>query len=199
MDFTQEELFLLMGLSVIIGPVLCFFGYRLFKFVLGLIGFIIGGALTIAISQYYIQNENISLILGMLGGFIGASLMVPLYFAGVFILGSLFGSLMGIVLYSLTGSSPDPVAMIIMMIIMGVVAVAFEKFMIILSTAFAGAWSMLIGITYFIAGTPNFISPEQVSDSHESYIFIFLLAWLAVGILGVLVQYRNPGINHERS
>ncbi|HKK25794.1 MAG TPA: DUF4203 domain-containing protein, partial [Gracilimonas sp.] len=113
MDQHQELRFVFIGLAILVGALQCFFGYRLFKFILGLIGFLLGSALTVAIGSTYSIEVIPVILLGLVGGFIGAALMVALYYVGVFVIGSLLGGILGIVL------SPDPVLLLILAVISG--------------------------------------------------------------------------------
>ena len=185
MDQHQELRYVFIGLAILVGALQCFFGYRLFKFILGLIGFLLGSALTVAIGSTYSIEVIPVILLGLVGGFIGAALMVALYYVGVFVIGSLLGGILGIVL------SPDPVLLLILAVISGVMALIFQKFMIIVSTGFSGAWMVVTGIAYFFADTLYLGSLEQTFRSEGSISFTILLCWLALGLAGVIVQYRS--------
>lgn len=191
MDQNQEVLYVFIGLSILVGTLQCFFGYRIFKFILGLLGFLLGFALTVTIGFNFIQEQVLVLLLGLVGGFIGAAIMVALYFVGVFLTGSLFGGVLGIVLYAVTQSNPDPVAVLLLAVIAGVIALIFQKVMIIVSTGFGGAWIVVIGIAYFVTDTVYLSNLEHIFLSGGSILYTILLCWFALGIAGVIVQYRS--------
>lgn len=146
MDLPHEALNVIIGLSIVVGAVQCFLGYRIFKIILGISGFIIGGALAGGIGYAISQTEGVALLAGIVGGAIGAGLMVALYFFGVFLMGAFLGGVLGAVLYGMAGNSPEPAVLIIMAVIAGVIAVIFQKFMIIVATGFVGAWNVVTGI-----------------------------------------------------
>ena len=73
----------------------CFFGYKIFKIVLGVLGFIFGGLAAAAMAMAATKEPGIAVLVGLVGGVIGATLMVALYFLGVFVLGALVGGLVG--------------------------------------------------------------------------------------------------------
>ena len=191
MDLNQEVLYVFLGLSILVGALQCFFGYRLFQFILGLIGFLLGSALTIAIGSTFSQEVILVLLLGLVGGVIGAALMTALYYIGVFLIGSLLGGILGIALYAVAEINPDPAALLILAVISGVIALIFQKFMIIVSTGFGGAWIVVTGIAYFIAQTVYLSNLEQTFRSGGSILYTILLCWLALGFMGVIVQYRS--------
>ena len=197
MDLPQDVLNVIMGLSILVGALQCFFGYRIFKFILGLIGFLLGGALAAAIGYGISQEEAVALLSGLVGGFIGAALMVLLYFVGVFLIGALLGGVLGAVLFAVAESTPAPAVVLILAVIAGVVALIFQKFMIIVSTGFSGAWNVVTGIAYFTTGA---IDPTNIGGlfrSRGGHLYAIVLCWLALGIVGLIVQYRTAPTKEE--
>lgn len=192
MELHQDARNVIIGLIVVVGALQCFFGYRIFKVILGLTGFLLGGILAAAIGSTFSQEVAFVLITGLTGGFIGAALMVGLYFVGIFIIGALFGGVLGTVFYAAAESNPDPAVLLILAVLTGILALIFQKFMIIVSTSYGGASAVVAGIAYFITGAINLSKPEQMSGSNGSYLYAFLLGWLALGTFGVIVQYRSP-------
>ena len=74
-------------LSIAYGVLNCFFGYKIFKIVLGIVGFITGGLAAAGVAMAATKEPGIAVLAGLVGGAIGAVLMVALYFLGVFVLG----------------------------------------------------------------------------------------------------------------
>jgi len=193
---------------VIFGVVQCFFGYRIFKFTLKFIGFLLGavlaGSLGIAISQ----EGAIGFLAAIIGGFIGAALMVALHFVGIFLIGALFGGLIGALLSALAQSNPEPAVLLMLAVIGGIIALKFHKFMIIISTAFCGSWIAVTGLSifnrwlfYFTSGQIYNIdgSLEELFRSWGSNLFAMVLSWLALGIAGVIVQYRSAPMENKEA
>ena len=199
MDLNQDVLNVLVVLGILVGALQCFYGYRIFKFILGLIGFILGSALTATIGYNFTQEEVIVLLFGLMGGFVGAALMMALYFVGVFVIGGFLGSILGVVLYAVAESNPDPAALLILAVIAGVIALVFQKFMIIVSTGFGGSWIIVTGIAYFATQAINFSNLNQIFRPDGSHLYAIILCWLALGIVGVIVQYRSPSTNEPQS
>ncbi|MDP6542918.1 MAG: TMEM198/TM7SF3 family protein [Phycisphaerae bacterium] len=181
----------IIGISILIGAIQCFFGYRIFKFILGLVGFIVGGTLAGAIGFAVYQQEAVALLAGIVGGIIGAALMVLLYFVGIFLFGACLGAALGMVLFSLTGISPEPIALLILAVITGIIALVVQKFMIIVSTGFGGAWSVVTGIAYFTTGAIDPTNPVRMFRSGGKHLYAIALCWLVLGIVGVIVQYKT--------
>jgi len=199
MDLNQDVLYVLAGLGILVGALQCFYGYRIFKFILGLIGFLLGSVLAAAIGYNFTQEVILVFLIGLVGGFIGAALMTALYFVGIFVIGSFFGGILGVVLYAVAESYPDPAALLILAVIAGVIALVFQKFMIIVSTGFGGSWMVVTGIAYFATQAINFSNLNQIFRPDGSHLYALILCWLALGIVGVIVQYRSSPTNEPQS
>jgi Domain of unknown function (DUF4203) len=171
MHLPQDVLNLIIGLGIVLGAVQCFFGYRIFKFILGLTGFIVGAALAGAVGYAISHEEAVAFLAGIVGGAIGAALFVALYFVGIFLIGAF---------------------LLILAVTAGVIAVIFQKFMIILSTGFGGAWNVVTGIAYFTTGSVDPTNIERLFRSWGSHLYALVLCWLLLGIVGVVVQYKSP-------
>ena len=73
------------------GFVSCFLGYRLFKVVLGVFGFIIGA---LAASSVFGASDTTPMVIAaVVGGIAGAALMLAAYFVGVALVGAAIGAL----------------------------------------------------------------------------------------------------------
>jgi hypothetical protein len=190
--FPQEMLNLIVGLGILIGAAQCFFGYRIFKLILCLTGFIIGGVLA-GYLGYGVSGgeEAIAFLLGIIGGFIGAALAVAFYLIGVFLIGAFLGGLLGGAVFAVSISNPEPAILLILAVISGVLTLIFQKFMIILSTSFAGAWSVVIGIVYFTARSFHPADIEHFFRSVGTQHYAILLCWITLGITGFIVQYKH--------
>lgn len=189
MQLPQDIIDIIIGLSIIIGAIQCFFGYRIFKVILGFIGFILGGTITAAFVFGIYHQKIIALLTGLIGGFIGSALMVALYFIGIFLIGAFLGMVLGAALFA-AGNNPEPAVLLILGVIAGVIALIFQKFMIIVSTGFVGAWSVVAGIAHF-CGLIDLTNIDKLSRSAGSRIDALLFCWLALGLFGVFVQYKS--------
>ena len=200
MELPQDTLNVIIGLSILFGAVQCFFGYRIFKIILGLMGFLIGGVLAAAMGFAVSEQAIIALVSGLVGGIIGAALMVVLYFVGIFLIGAFLGGVLGTVLFAVAETYPEPVVLLILAVITGVIALIFQKFMIIVATGFGGAWSVVTGIAYFTTGAIDPTNLESMFRADGSQLYIIVLCWIALGTVGVVVQYLSaPPPKEEES
>jgi hypothetical protein len=190
MYLPQDVINVIIGLGIIIGAIQCFFGYRIFKVILGLVGFLLGGALAATIGYAISQQETVALMAGLIGGLIGVASMVALYYIGIFLIGGFLGVVLGTVLFAAAVNNPEPAVLLILAVIAGVIALIFQKLMIIVSTGFGGAWSVVTGIAHF-TGSIDLTNIERLFRSAGSRIYAIILCWLVLGILGVIVQYKS--------
>ena len=78
--------------AAIFGLMICLFGYRIFRFLLAVMGFLVGASLSAAVVLVFTQESVLSLtkgsdflvilIAGLVGGFILAIMLLFLYSAG---------------------------------------------------------------------------------------------------------------------
>src|SRR3982750_3856882 len=89
-------------LLVLGGALSCFAGYRLFKLVLGIYGFILGAML--ASSMMGVSHTTGMIVAGLVGGIAGALLLVFAYFIGIALVGAGLGALVAHVGWGYVGS-----------------------------------------------------------------------------------------------
>ena len=196
MEWFNGILDLLVLIDIAIGAFECFFGYRFFKVLLALLGFVIGGAIAGGVGYAISDQQGTVLVYALIGGIVGAVLLYALYFVGVFLVGALFGLAIGEILYAFSHSSPSSAVLLILAIIGGIAALLIQKFIIILATSFGGAWEIVSGIAHFawgrgapIAITPSLEGLTNLARAKGSFWYAEILAWLLLGTFGFLVQY----------
>ncbi len=181
----------IIGLTIVLGAIQCFFGYRIFKFVLGFTGFILGGVLAGAIAFSLSGEELVALLAGLVGGLVGAGLLAALYYLGVFFIGALLGVTLGAALLALADVSPGPVLLLISGVLVGALALAFQKLLIIASTSFVGSWGVVTGVAHFISSDIDLLNQDPLFPSPDTRLYL-IVVWIVLALAGVLVQYRAP-------
>jgi hypothetical protein len=130
---------------MVAGALACFAGYRLFRVVLAIFGFILGAML--ASSVMGISNTAGMVIAAIVGGLIGAGILLFAYFLGIAIVGAGVGALIAHFSWAFVESGDPPVAAVIGLAILGAIGAMFvQRHVIIVTTAFVGAWTIIIGV-----------------------------------------------------
>jgi len=125
----------------------CFAGYRLFRFVLGLNGFIAGVFVTTSLMGP--GSSKFAIVLAaIVGGVLGAVLMVAAYFVGVGLIGAALSALILNAGWHALGRPGDPpvVVLVLICVLGALAALSVQRYVIIIGTALSGAWMMLLGI-----------------------------------------------------
>src|SRR5262245_22484138 len=126
------------------GAVACFTGYRLFRVVLAIYGFIFGAMF---VSSTMAPSNTVGMLVGALvGGLVGAVVLVLAYFVGIALIGAGLGALLAHAGWQYMGTGDPPVAAVIVLAVLGAVgAMLLQRYVIVLSTAFGGAWTLVLG------------------------------------------------------
>ena len=179
------------------GVVACFFGYRLFRLVLSLAGFGLGAFMA---SSVFGVTEPWTMVLGALaGGLIGAGLMIAAYFVGVALVGAGLGALVANLLFPGDGLGPGYVPLLGCSIAGAVLSMYLQRYVIIVGTAFGGAWTLIVGATA-LAGNQAAMAGVAATDVWVVYPLDpapgqewVPIAWLALGATGTIVQLGWTG------
>jgi hypothetical protein len=186
---TPAALVLLAG-----GVVSCFAGYRVFRVVLGIYGFIIGALF--ASSAMGTEHTAWMIVGALVGGAIGALILIAAYFVGVALLGAGVGALAASLIWASFGHEPGTVVVILFAVVGALGALALQRYVIVGATAFAGAWTIIVG-ALALAGHHEAIETPGRNSVWLVYPlnpapgrYWILIVWIALGIMGVIVQLR---------
>jgi len=170
------------------GVLSCFFGYRLFKVVLAIFGFIVGA---LAASSVFGESAATGMVIAaIVGGLCGAMLLLAAYFVGVATMHVIWTQIHG---------DPHPAVVILFAIAGALAATWLQRYVIILGTAFGGAWTIVVGAAALM-GHPAALRAAAEGDVWVAYPmnpapeqgwvpWIFL----SLGALGTLVQMYWTG------
>jgi len=180
------------AMSIIVGVMNCFFGYKIFRIVLGIWGFLGGALLVGGLAHRLFQNEVAAIAGGFLGGLVGATACVLLFHVGVFVLGGALGAVVGIMLSAMAGAEPHLGLLLLLGLVGGVAALLLRRPVIILSTAFAGSFTIVIGSIYFLGGyaPKELLQDPQVVGRLANAAFF---GWLVLGAVGTVLQLVTTG------
>src|SRR3989337_1459150 len=135
---TPAAIILLVG-----GLLACFAGYRLFRVVLAIYGFILGALLA---SSFMGTEQTMAMVLSWIaGGIVGALILLVAYFAGVALLGAGIGAAAAHLVFAAFKTEPGVVVLILFSVAGALVALALQRYVIIIATGFGGAQTALVG------------------------------------------------------
>jgi hypothetical protein len=174
------------------GAIACFAGYRVFRLVLGIYGFILGALFASAA----MGSEHTLWMIGaaLLGGLIGALILIAAYFVGVALVGAGVGALAASLIWSALGREPGAVVVIAFAIVGALAALALQRYVIIGATAFGGAWTMIVGWFAFAghrgadaAARSNNVWLAYPTNPAPGQRWV-VAAWVVLGLVGAAVQ-----------
>ncbi len=188
-------------LLVLGGALSCFAGYRFFRVVLAVNGFIAGAAL--ASSMMAPSNTAGMVAAAILGGFAGALVLVLAYFVGIALAGAALGALVTHLVWSQVGTGDPPWAAVIVLAIFGAIAaMILQRYVIIVATAFGGAWLVLVGGLAIANRQVTSVTAQTVKAADVWILYPFTpdpaqrwvpAAWIVLGLVGTAVQLSTTG------
>ena len=189
------------------GALSCFAGYRFFRIVLAINGFIAGAALA---SSMIAPSNTIGMIAAAIaGGIVGALILVLAYFVGVALAGAGLGALVMHLVWSRVGTGDPPWPAVIIVATFGAVAaMVLQRYVIIVATAFGGAWMLLVGGVAVANGRHAAAAAAQNVRAADVWILYpftpdpaqrwLPIAWIALGLVGTAVQIGTTGGRRRR-
>jgi Domain of unknown function (DUF4203) len=180
-------------LLVLGGALACFAGYRLFRIVLGIYGFI-GGAM-LASSTMGVSNTTGMVAAALIGGLAGALILMFAYFVGIALVGAGLGALIAHVGWGYVGTGDPPLAVVIVFSLLGAIAaMVLQRYVIIVATAFGGAWTVIVG-GLAMSGDHGAARAAATGDVWILYPLTpapgqrwVPFAWIVLGLVGTGVQ-----------
>ena len=180
------------------GLVACFAGYRLFRVVLAIYGFILGAGL--ASSVMGISNHAGMIIAAIVGGVIGALLLTFAYYVCIGLIGAAMGTfLLHVVWDYLKHTEPTTAAVVVASVAGAIIAMILQRYVIIVSTSFSGAWTMIVG-GLALAGNRAAERAAAIGNVWILYPFTpapgerwIVVVWFVLGLLGLAVQTGVTG------
>lgn len=174
------------------GLLACFGGYRLFRFVLGLYGFLFGAFM--ATSVMGTSDTWTLVVAAVAGGVLGALLMVVAYFMGVGLVGAGLAALAINLAWRFVGGDPPTWLLVVVCVVGALAALSVERWVVIVGTAIAGSWTLIVaGLA--LMGDP---AATRAASSGDVWILYPLgqtggqmwqvALWFGLTVAGVVVQ-----------
>jgi hypothetical protein len=177
------------------GLLACFAGYRLFRLVLGIYGFIIGASITSSIVGA--SSMWMLVVSGVVGGLLGAVLMVAAYFVGVGLIGAGLAALVLSLIWRLfegPGSQPPTLLLVVVAVVGALGALSVVRYVVVFGTALAGAWTLIVGVLALL-GSPGAMRASSTGDIWVLYPldpspgrWWYIALWFGLSLAGAVVQ-----------
>jgi len=196
--------YILPGILLASGIVVCFLGGSSFKSTPFIGGFLLGGSLAVYAAEFFTIPPQgweafFPFVVYAVGGVIGGLIAKPLYMVIVIVSGSALGVLLGLGLGFVINLRGDPQMLkqidlailpldvltiwliIIFALAIAVISLLFDEFMLLVSTAFVGSALIVSSVTgLFAASIPLMRN-----------VVVVFFAWFVVGLAGLVYQNNN--------
>jgi len=191
-------------ICMIVGLIVCFTGYRLFRPILFITGLGVGGGIVYVVLKSYTGLSEL-LILGIAVGVGIACAIFLLYIVhvGIFILGAGFGILIVVLLMGLEdgGLFPQTIQFTLLVssaLIGGVIALVLQKVVIVGATSFGGAYMVIAGLDHFSRAGFSKVILHMVENHNERITapfnaYVEIGACIALFLIGIYVQFNYTG------
>ena len=137
------------------------------------------------------------------GGLVGALLFLVVYLAGVAVLGAGLGALAVSLFWTPENANPEAWVVIVACLVGAIAAVSLQRYVIIVSTSFGGAWTALVG-GLALGGHAAALAAAN-GDLSQLYPMApargqveFAISWLGLGLVAALVQLRGTSLARRR-
>jgi hypothetical protein len=177
------------------GLLACFAGYRLFRIVLGIYGLILGAFVTT--SMMGSSSVWTLAIAAVVGGVLGAALMIAAYFVGVGLIGAGLAALVLNLGWRLVGGEPPTIVLVIACVLGALGALSVVRWVVIAGTAIAGAWTLIVGAVALMGDA----DAMRAASAGDVWVFYpldplpdrwwYTVLWVAVSVIGAAVQFAT--------
>ncbi len=174
-----------------VGLLACFAGYRMFRLVLTVYGFVLGALFA---STLVAPSDTAAVLIALVvGGLVGAAVLFAGYFIGVMLVGAGLGAIVAREVWAAwRGVEPGLLVTLVCAAIGAALALGSQRYMVILATAFGGAQTAVAGLVAFLAqrtprrgGDAVWIGHLGIPAVSRQWTF---LTWVALGVIGTVVQ-----------
>jgi hypothetical protein len=134
------------------------------------------------------------IVAALVGGLVGAIVLIVAYFVGVALLGAGLGTVVANAMWTHFQPGDPPWQLVIIASVAGAIAaMILQRYVIIVGTAFGGAWTLIVGALTVAQGRT--LQVTAVSDAWILYPLSpapgqrwVYIAWVVLGLIGTFVQ-----------
>lgn len=187
---------------LLVGALFCFGGFRFFRLLLPVFGFIVGfwvgEGIVAAFLPYTTTMVILGWIVGIVVGLLLAGLSYFLFTAGIVILGALFGFWLTSAVVTTIGL--DTTWLVMLLSVGGAVLFALLTMRANLQALLVMGITAVFGATLFISGFAMLLGVFTLADFRANMFvgravinssLLWFLLWIILALIGFLLQYRS--------
>ncbi len=191
------------GAAVLLGWGLldCFFGYRIFRVAVALLGALVLGVFIGGLgAQVFGGGEAAYWIAFAFGALLGLVLSFAFYLIGVFLAGFSLGYALALALVPLTGPTATLLIGAVAGVACGLLALLLQRLLVSAATAFSGALRVALAAAFFFEGMDwqfYLRRPDQVPALMVGRWWITAIV-LGLGLIGFFTQLRSTPVQKPK-
>lgn len=219
---------ILSAIAILLGSLICFFGYRIFKFMLFLAGFLTGffftymlcsGYLTEHLSGKFLEHKDQIFLGASVGvGIVAGLLTLCIFYLGLFILGATMGWFVGMVCLPLLYKHSEYlsehtwlpyIVLCAFAIVGGVLILCIQRVVIVIASSFLGAFGCINGLDYFVENSRSLYYSVNILHGHfdksdlptcwYTWLILCLIPVMFIGGLAVQLGITGKGRDHREA
>lgn len=185
-----------------VGLLSCFAGYRLFRAVLTIYGFILGALFASTLAP---PSDTVAMLISLAaGGVLGAVILYIGFSIGVALVGAGLGATLAHTAWlQWKGTDPGLIVIVFFAIAGAVLAVKMQRAIVSLATAFLGAQTAVAGAVALITRREIKAGIDNVWIGHLGIPAVSMhwtfIAFVALAIVGCLVQFGAGGKKSKKA
>jgi hypothetical protein len=189
--------------GIVAGLVVCLCGHRLFRVVLGLVGFATGAALTAGVASLVVGADRpVVLVAACVGGLISGFSLVWAYTVGTFLVGAAGGAVVGSAIGGCFGGAWIEAAIVVLLALAGgVLALKVERVVLAAATAVIGAAGVVAGGLFIVLGervVADLAERAVSGDAPDVTGWVALGAWAVLAVIGCATQLGSGKKKKEK-
>ncbi|MDH3281433.1 MAG: TMEM198/TM7SF3 family protein [Gammaproteobacteria bacterium] len=185
---------------LVFGLVQVFFGYRLFRILVGVIGALFGffyAPEMIALATGEVPSTAVAVAVGVGLAIAFALVAWYVFWLAVFAWGASLGYVVGV-----SAFGDLPWLALVTGLVVGGLAMLFQRVLIVLLSALNGAWLLVSGSAFLlgqIATPPRGLPFDPLLDINEPVSLVLFAVTLVIAVVGAVYQFRDttPMLGHK--
>jgi len=157
-----------------------------------------------ASSVFGVTDTGPMTMAALAGGLIGAALLFGAYFVGVALFGAGLGAAAAHVFFAASDTAPHYLGVILLAVIGAAGAMYVQRYVIIVGTAFGGAWTLIVGVMALFgdkaaqsAATASNVWVAYPLDPAPGQRWVQVV-WVVLSLVGMAVQLGWTGGDRGR-